>query len=109
MILVPLYSAIASRVSRVKLINFVTTFFIVCLLGFFLWAQSLHVPSRVPKKSHAGQSAKPGAGAPPPGRDTARVGGTAPGAAAPGATAPGSAAPPAAPATPAASAAAAGY
>jgi AAA family ATP:ADP antiporter len=34
-LLVPLYSAVASRVSRVKLINGVTLFFIVCLLVFF--------------------------------------------------------------------------
>jgi len=34
-ILVPLYSALASRVSRVRLINGVTLFFIVCLLAFF--------------------------------------------------------------------------
>jgi AAA family ATP:ADP antiporter len=35
MVLVPAYSALASRVSRVKLINGVTLFFIVCLLAFF--------------------------------------------------------------------------
>ena len=35
MILVPLYSAVAARVSRVKLINGVTLFFIACLLAFF--------------------------------------------------------------------------
>jgi AAA family ATP:ADP antiporter len=35
MILVPLYSALASRVSRVKLINGVTLFFIACLVVFF--------------------------------------------------------------------------
>ena len=34
-ILVPLYSALASHVSRVKLINGVTLFFIACLLAFF--------------------------------------------------------------------------
>ncbi len=34
-ILVPLYSAVASRVSRVKLINGVTLFFIACLVAFF--------------------------------------------------------------------------
>src|SRR5439155_16943531 len=34
-VLVPLYSAVASRVSRVKLINGVTLFFIACLVGFF--------------------------------------------------------------------------
>ena len=35
MLLVPLYSAFASRVSRVKLINGVTLFFIACLVAFF--------------------------------------------------------------------------
>jgi AAA family ATP:ADP antiporter len=35
-ILVPLYSAIASRVSRVALINSVTAFFIACLVAFFV-------------------------------------------------------------------------
>jgi AAA family ATP:ADP antiporter len=34
-ILVPLYSAVAARVSRVRLINGVTLFFIACLLTFF--------------------------------------------------------------------------
>ena len=34
-IIVPLYSAVASRVSRVKLINGVTLFFIACLIAFF--------------------------------------------------------------------------
>jgi len=34
-ILVPLYSGLASHVSRVKLINGVTLFFIACLLAFF--------------------------------------------------------------------------
>jgi AAA family ATP:ADP antiporter len=35
MLLVPLYSAVASRVSRVKLINGVTLFFVACLVAFF--------------------------------------------------------------------------
>ena len=35
LIIVPLYSAVASRVSRVKLINGVTLFFILCLVAFF--------------------------------------------------------------------------
>jgi AAA family ATP:ADP antiporter len=35
-VLVPIYSAIASRVSRVRLINGVTLFFILCLIGFFM-------------------------------------------------------------------------
>src|SRR3989442_12459681 len=34
-VIVPLYSALASRVSRVRLINFVTLFFILCLFAFF--------------------------------------------------------------------------
>jgi len=34
-VLVPLYSAVASRVSRVRLINGVTLFFIACLIVFF--------------------------------------------------------------------------
>jgi len=34
-LLVPVYSAVASRVSRVKLINGVTLFFIACLMAFF--------------------------------------------------------------------------
>jgi len=36
LILVPLYSALAGRVSRVKLINSVTLFFIACLVLFFI-------------------------------------------------------------------------
>ena len=40
MILVPLYSALASRVSRVKLINSVTLFFIACLVAFFVLAKA---------------------------------------------------------------------
>jgi len=39
-ILVPLYSAIASRVSRVRLINGVTLFFIACLVAFFLLSRT---------------------------------------------------------------------
>lgn len=39
-LLVPLYSAIASRVSRVRLINGVTLFFILCLVAFFLLNRS---------------------------------------------------------------------
>src|SRR5439155_26736895 len=35
LILVPLYSAIASRVSRVRLVNGVTLFFVACLVAFF--------------------------------------------------------------------------
>jgi AAA family ATP:ADP antiporter len=39
-ILVPMYSALASRVSRVRLINFVTLFFIACLIAFFALSRS---------------------------------------------------------------------
>ena len=45
--IVPIYSAIASRVSRVKLINSVTLFFIACLITFFALSQA-HVPIGVP-------------------------------------------------------------
>jgi AAA family ATP:ADP antiporter len=47
MILVPAYSAVAARVSRVKLINGVTLFFIACLLVFFGLSQA-GVPVGVP-------------------------------------------------------------
>jgi AAA family ATP:ADP antiporter len=43
--LVPIYGAIATRVSRVKLINGVTLFFVACLVGFFLWARAVGVPA----------------------------------------------------------------
>jgi ATP:ADP antiporter, AAA family len=46
-ILVPMYSALASRVSRVRLINFVTLFFIACLVVFFILSRS-GVPIGVP-------------------------------------------------------------
>jgi len=36
MVIVPLYSALASRLSRVRLINGVTLFFILCLVTFFV-------------------------------------------------------------------------
>lgn len=39
-LLVPLYSAFASRVSRVRLINGVTLFFIACLVAFFALSQA---------------------------------------------------------------------
>ena len=39
-VLVPVYSALASRVSRVKLINGVTLFFILCLVAFFFLNRS---------------------------------------------------------------------
>jgi AAA family ATP:ADP antiporter len=47
MILVPAYSAIAARVSRVKLLNGVTLFFIACLLVFFGLSEA-GVPIGVP-------------------------------------------------------------
>ena len=43
MLIVPLYSAIASHVSRVKLINGVTLFFIACLIAFFALSR-MNVP-----------------------------------------------------------------
>jgi ATP:ADP antiporter, AAA family len=46
-LLVPLYSAVASRVSRVKLINGVTIIFIACLITFFALSQA-GVPVGVP-------------------------------------------------------------
>src|SRR5947208_9737397 len=39
-ILVPLYSALASRVSRVRLINGVTSFFLLCLVLFFVLSRA---------------------------------------------------------------------
>jgi len=47
MILVPVYSALASRVSRVKLLNSVNLFFIACLIGFFVLNKA-GVPIGVP-------------------------------------------------------------
>lgn len=47
MLLVPLYSSFASHVSRVKLINGVTLFFIACLVAFFALSQA-GVPIGVP-------------------------------------------------------------
>jgi AAA family ATP:ADP antiporter len=46
--LVPAYGGIASRVSRVKLINGVTLFFIVCLVGFFVWARAVGISGTIP-------------------------------------------------------------
>ncbi|MEO6463755.1 MAG: Npt1/Npt2 family nucleotide transporter [Candidatus Eisenbacteria bacterium] len=56
-VLVPLYSAIASRVSRVKLINGVTLFFIACLVAFFLWARVVGVPGTMPDEDAAAAGA----------------------------------------------------
>ena len=50
LILVPIYGAIASRVSRVKLINGVTLFFMACLVVFFFWAQAVGVPGTLSVK-----------------------------------------------------------
>ena len=47
MLLVPVYSALASRVSRVKLLNSVNLFFIACLVAFFLLNRA-GVPVGVP-------------------------------------------------------------
>jgi AAA family ATP:ADP antiporter len=47
MVLVPLYSALASHVSRVRLINGVTAFFILCLVAFFLLSRA-GIPIGVP-------------------------------------------------------------
>ena len=61
--LVPVYGAIASRVSRVKLINGVTLFFIACLVGFFFWARAVGVPGMVdPEAAKAAVTVAPGAG-----------------------------------------------
>jgi ATP:ADP antiporter, AAA family len=46
-LLVPLYSAVASHVSRVRLINGVTFFFIACLVAFFVLSRAA-VPIGVP-------------------------------------------------------------
>jgi ATP:ADP antiporter, AAA family len=46
-LLVPIYSAAASRLSRVRLINGVTLFFIACLMTFFVLSQA-GVPVGVP-------------------------------------------------------------
>lgn len=62
-VLVPVYSAIASRVSRVKLINGVTLFFIACLVGFFLWAQAVGIPGTMPGESKATAETAAAAGA----------------------------------------------
>ncbi len=62
-VLVPVYSAIASRVSRVKLINGVTLFFIACLVGFFLWAQAVGVPGRMPDETKVAADAAAAVGA----------------------------------------------
>src|SRR4029079_7756161 len=47
MVLVPLYSSIASRVSRLRLVNGVTLFFIACLVAFFA-LNAAGVPIGVP-------------------------------------------------------------
>src|SRR5688500_6010921 len=36
LVIVPLYSSFANRVNRIRLINSVTAFFVVTLIGFFL-------------------------------------------------------------------------
>ena len=46
-VIVPAYSAFASRVSRIQLINGVTWFFIACLIAFFVLSR-MNVPIGVP-------------------------------------------------------------
>ena len=60
--LVPAYSAIASRVSRVWLINGVTVFFIACLAGFFVWARAVGVPGSMPGEGDVAVDAVAAAG-----------------------------------------------
>jgi len=57
-VLVPVYSALASRVSRVKLINGVTLFFIACLVAFFFWGKAVGMPG-----AEVDEAAVAGAGA----------------------------------------------
>lgn len=45
LVIVPLYGALASKVTRIRLINSVTTFFILTLVGFFLFARSGAYPT----------------------------------------------------------------
>jgi len=45
--IVPLYSAIASRINRIKLLNSVTMFFVVTLVAFFFLAQAGLFPATV--------------------------------------------------------------
>lgn len=47
LVIVPLYGAIASRVTRIRLINSVTAFFIVTLLGFYFLVGSGVAPTAV--------------------------------------------------------------
>jgi AAA family ATP:ADP antiporter len=47
LVIVPLYSALANRVNRIRLLTTVTTFFIVTLLGFFAVATSGAFPTAV--------------------------------------------------------------
>ena len=47
LVIVPLYSALATRVNRIRLLLSVTTFFIVTLLGFFAIATSGAFPTAV--------------------------------------------------------------
>jgi AAA family ATP:ADP antiporter len=61
--LVPIYGSIASRVSRVKLINGVTLFFIACLVAFFFWARAVGVTGMPAEGAdHAAAVAAPAAG-----------------------------------------------
>jgi AAA family ATP:ADP antiporter len=47
LVIVPLYSALATKVNRLRLLTSVTTFFIVTLLGFFVVATSGAFPTAV--------------------------------------------------------------
>jgi AAA family ATP:ADP antiporter len=45
LVIVPLYSALAGKVDRIRLINVVTLFFVVTLLGFFFLSQAGNYPA----------------------------------------------------------------
>jgi AAA family ATP:ADP antiporter len=47
LVIVPLYGALATRVNRIRLINSVTAFFIVTLIGFFFVASSGAYPTLI--------------------------------------------------------------
>ena len=47
LVIVPLYSAIASKVNRIRLINFVSLFFVATLIGFFFVGQAELFPAIV--------------------------------------------------------------
>ena len=47
LVIVPLYSSIASKVNRIRLINFVSMFFVATLIGFFLVGRAEVFPAIV--------------------------------------------------------------